>query len=321
MSHPSMTTATSVPSAPENRHEEWDCSLDDQYYDPDPEALAFYQKETGIEDDAELKQHILTVQKEAFSIYNYPCIRVFEFMRLKLARLPAYDQVLRLGRERENALLLDLGCCFGNDTRKVIQDGYPKHNVMASDLRKGLWDLGHKLFCSTPQSFPVAFVEGNIFDPEFLTSAPPLATSTSVYADLRPDLASLTSLNPLRGRMSVIFTGALFHLFSFEQQHSIAKSLAGLLSPDPGSMLIGVQGGTFEKGFWQPTGSEYKMACHSPESWAQMWHDIFSNGEGGDGGVKVEAKLRTEVGGLDFFGMFAENKNQYHVLEWSVIRK
>jgi len=31
--------------------------------------------------------------------------------RIKIARLPAYDKVLALGRERDNAILLDLGCC------------------------------------------------------------------------------------------------------------------------------------------------------------------------------------------------------------------
>lgn len=52
----------------EPKHEEWSRSLDDKFYDPDPEALAFYKKETGIDDDEELKQHILRVQKEAFGV-------------------------------------------------------------------------------------------------------------------------------------------------------------------------------------------------------------------------------------------------------------
>ena len=41
---------------------------DDKYYDPDPEALTFYKLETGIDDENELKQHILAVQREAFSV-------------------------------------------------------------------------------------------------------------------------------------------------------------------------------------------------------------------------------------------------------------
>ena len=31
--------------------------------------------------------------------------------RLKLGRLPAYQQLLALGKERKNPILLDIGCC------------------------------------------------------------------------------------------------------------------------------------------------------------------------------------------------------------------
>ena len=76
--------------------------------------------------------------------------------RIKISRLPAYQKVLTLGRERDNAILLDIGCCcedfyismtcflerltsesVGNDTRKVIADGFPAKRVLASDIQKG----------------------------------------------------------------------------------------------------------------------------------------------------------------------------------------
>ena len=60
------------PEPSEVKHDDWDRTLDDEFYDPDPEALAFYKKETGIDDDSELKQHILRVQKEAFSV-SFEC--------------------------------------------------------------------------------------------------------------------------------------------------------------------------------------------------------------------------------------------------------
>lgn len=81
-----------------------------------------------------------------------------ERTRLRIARLPAYPDLLRLGRERKGAIFLDIPCCcqyglnnndnvvditrgkhipVGNDTRKAVQDGYPIDNVVASDLHKG----------------------------------------------------------------------------------------------------------------------------------------------------------------------------------------
>ena len=79
---------------------------------------------------------------------------------MKVARLSAYQDLLKLGRERKGAIFLDLGCCctfsvdlfqcpmsfdrliyplsaVGNDVRKVVHDGYPVENAIASDLRRG----------------------------------------------------------------------------------------------------------------------------------------------------------------------------------------
>lgn len=126
----------------------------------------------------------------------------------------------------------------------------------------------------------------------------------------------MTTLSDLRGRASAIFTGALFHLFTYEQQQQLAHQLAGLLSPLPGSMLFGVQGGRPVKGPWGP-GVDFKMHSHSPESWREMWEEIFA--EVGCK-VEVEGRLRREVGGETFFGMWPENVEGYYVLEWSVTR-
>ncbi|KAI0087640.1 hypothetical protein BDY19DRAFT_892981 [Irpex rosettiformis] len=303
--------------SPQIANETWNTKLyDDKFYNPDPEALAFFKLETGIENDEELKQHILTVQKGAFSVYSYPCIRIFEFMRLKLARLPAYDHVLTLGRERPDGIFLDLGCSFGNDSRKLVRDGYPVQNILAVDLRRELWNLGHELFRSTPHTFPVPFIKGDILDPSFIT---PTTLSLSLSPNNTcPDLSTLTSLNPLRGHLSAIYTGAFFHLFDFSQQLYIAQCLASLLSSEPGSIIIGVQGGMSEKGMWRPDGSEYAMCCHSVESWEELWRGVF---RGGGEGIRVSARLREEIGGITFFDTWPLNTTkQYHVLEWAVIR-
>ncbi len=184
-----------------------------------------------------------------------------------------------------------------------------------------LWNLGHKLFLSTPQTFPVPLIEGNILNPAFITPLRSMTVSPSERGVL-PDLGSLKSLNPLRGRISAIFTGAFFHLFTFEQQQYIAECLATLLSPEPGSILIGVQGGMAEKGLFLPDKSEYKMCCHSPKSWEEMWLDAFRQVTGSEGepSVQVSASLRKEIGGLSFFDTWPNNTKQYYVLEWAVIR-
>ena len=181
-----------------------------------------------------------------------------------------------------------------------------------------LWNLGHELFRSTPASFPVPFLEGDILDTSFLIPAPILPTSnTPPAADLDAlPLNKVTSLSQLHGRLSAIFTGAFFHLFKFDGQAHVARLLASLLSPLPGSMLFGVQGGRAVKGEWRPAEGT-RMNCHSPESWRELWEDVFA-----EAGARVEAKarLRKEIGGISMFGTYPENTEHYHVLEWSVTR-
>lgn len=76
--------------------------LDDENesnYRLEGDALEFYRKETCINDDKQLKEHIFAVQKKAFDvsglfgvrerprsthlaqIFKYTCIRVFDFLR------------------------------------------------------------------------------------------------------------------------------------------------------------------------------------------------------------------------------------------------
>lgn len=273
--------------------------------------------------------------------------------RLKIARQPAYSDLLALGRQRTNPIFLDLACCcwcyistvphlniltlielhlVGNDSRKVIQDGYPLACVLASDLHEGFsiydpesqprythlcldfWQLGHEMFRSSQQTFPVPFIQGDILDQSFLDVTVPFRKG-NLPTTSTPALNTVTSLNPLRGHVSACFCGAFFHLFGEEEQSTIAAKLAGLLSPEPGSMIFGVHGGRKQKGVWHPTGSERYMFCHSPESWKDLWEGLLGVGE-----VEVKAHVKLDIGGDDFFGTYPGNKYPYHIMQWSVTR-
>ncbi|OBZ78829.1 hypothetical protein A0H81_00366 [Grifola frondosa] len=263
--------------------------LDESFYSLDEKELEFMKSQTGIQDEIALKKHILKAQAGAYVIYPYPCIRRLLFTKLTLARVtPGYEQLLKIGKERHNAIFLDIGCCFGNDIRKAIADGFPIQNIVASDLRRDYWELGHKLFNSTSETFPVPFVAGDAFDPAHLEVVPLFHSPPDTPA---PKLSELTSLNPLHGRVSAIHASSFFHLFEESEQLYLAKALAGLLSPEPGSIILGSHGARPEKGFraemlslnWRGK----QMFCHSPESWTELWDgQVFEKGT-----VKVEAKL------------------------------
>ncbi|KAM5539470.1 hypothetical protein V8D89_006922 [Ganoderma adspersum] len=285
-------------------------------YDMDEQGLTFIKAETGIEDEEELKKHILAVRAEGYSIYPYGCLMRFAFLQLRLARLPAYGQLLALGKERKDAIFLDIGCCFGYDLRKAIYDGFPKETTIASDLHPEFWALGHKLFKSTPETFPIPFIPGDAFDPAFLEPTAPF-TASNPPRNRRPDLSTLTSLSPLRGHVSAIHASAFFHLFEEEKQAELARSLACLLSPEPGSMLIGGHRGLVEPGVLREdrrgNAQVIKRFGHSPESWKELWDGhIFEKGT-----VRVDAILN-EVKRPDVTGVLADTK--FYTLWWSVTR-
>ncbi|KAG1736089.1 uncharacterized protein EDB91DRAFT_535548 [Suillus paluster] len=257
--------------------------LDHSLYGLDPAALEFFKQQTGITGEDDLKHHILAVQAQAFEVAPYPCIYSFGFTRLRISRHPKYESVLQLGRDCGNALLLDLGCCFGNDGRKAVTDGWPVNRVISTDIRQELWDLGHVLFRSTPRSFPSPFIAGDCLDPTFLSSEPGHTSQTP------PDLSSLTSLNDLHGKLTAIHASSVFHLFSAEQQASLVRAVAALLSPAPGSIVFGSHVGLPKQGTIREEvlGMTVEMYCYDPESWNKLWEDA--------GPFKTEAILKEVI--------------------------
>ncbi|KAH7910777.1 hypothetical protein BJ138DRAFT_1064440 [Hygrophoropsis aurantiaca] len=281
--------------------------IDQNLYALDEESSTFFKSQTGISDDSALREHILSVQAKAYAFKPYPCIRAFGFTRLKISKLPAYQGVLTLGRERKDAILLDIGCCFGNDARKAVVDGFPVRNVLTSDLRRELWDFGHELFKSTPETFPAHFIAGDALEPSMLEIIPPLDAVNSLD-DPCPDLSTLTSLNPVRGRVSAIHASSFFHLFGEQKQLHLARALAGLLSPLPGSVIFGSHvGRRDEKGpLTEPVfGQEINMFCHCPSSWEEMWNTVFKEGM-----VSVKGKVK----------QVNRDGKPFWMLGWSVTR-
>lgn len=65
------------------------------------------------------------------------CILFTDENRLKVPKYAAYHEFLQLTKQRPSPLFLDIGCGVGNDTRKVVADGFPAKQIVASDLHPG----------------------------------------------------------------------------------------------------------------------------------------------------------------------------------------
>jgi len=157
--------------------------------------------------------------------------------------------------------------------------------MLQSFIPTDFWDLGHKLFRSTPEVFPVTFIAGDALDARHLEVLPPFTTTNPPPA-APAALNVLTSLNPLRGHISAIHASSIFHLFDEESQHHLARALGALLSPEPGSMILGSHTGLPDIGTHSWFGDDrYRMFCHSPDSWTELW----------DGGVFEKGTVRVEA--------------------------
>jgi len=227
----------------------------------DEATLSFFQTQTGIFDEEALRNHIITVASEALKSHPYPCFRSFRFVLSEIKKAPWYKSVIDLGLSRQDALLLDVGCGLGDDLRRLAADGYPAQNMIGTDIVGELWDIGHKLFCSSDRSFPARFIQDDVTKQRY--------TSFPFEKDDKPSLADLA------GRISVIHTSYLFHMFTHEQQLQIARLLANLVTRESQSIIFGrhITSET-ESLVGLKTGSGYfNMACFSPAAWERIWKE------------------------------------------------
>jgi hypothetical protein len=131
----------------------------------DKEALEFFKRATRIDDEEELKRHIVETSRRAYEDgYQYTCICVcwaqlrlwsweltvslgiFGHTNLRMRRHAAYPLALAQAREgspqyREEHVFVDVGTCFGADVRKLAVDGWDARRVFAVDLRRGMCSL------------------------------------------------------------------------------------------------------------------------------------------------------------------------------------
>lgn len=157
---------------------------------------------------------------------------------------PIYPEVL--SRVRQGQTFLDLGCCFGQDIRKLVYNGAPSDNIIGVDLEPHFLKLGYDLFCDR-ETLKARFYTGDIFDENFL--------------------------GDFRGKVDIIFVGSFLHLFTFDQQQLIVAQLVKLLRPRKNSLVFGRHLATTAQG-----GTTAANACgwslyhHSSGTIRQLWH-------------------------------------------------
>ena len=152
---------------------------------------------------------------------------MFHFTSLMMSENPVYQSILDVGKSGQT-WFMDLGCCLGQEIRKLVFDGAPSANTYGSDLWGGFFTVGYELF-NDKDRLQTTFIAADVFD-----DASPLVE--------------------LAGQMNIVYTGDLFHLFDLEDQERIATRVIQLLAPQPGSMVVGRQSGSETPGAYSRAG-------------------------------------------------------------------
>lgn len=216
----------------------------------------------------QVESHILAVRERAWQIHPYPCLGRFSFLSLSIEQTDVYSEILQ--RLKSGAKMLDLGCCFGQEIRKLVADGAPSENIYGADLERSFWDLGYDLF-EDRQTLKTRFIQADIFDGH-------------------------SALGELKGTLDIVYTGSFFHLFDYARQVQAGRNVARFLKPQKGSILVGRQVGGIKAGEREhrtnPKGGT--MYRHDVESFQKMWTDI-----GEDLGLRFSIDARLFERGQD----------------------
>jgi SAM-dependent methyltransferase len=176
-----------------------------------------------------------------------------------------------LARLKAGETFLDVGCCLGQDIRKLVFDGAPPQNVMGAELNPGFIDQGYALFRDHEK----------------------LAGRFVAPADILGDEGGAVA--KLHGTFDVVQLGMILHLFTWEEQKTVFINAIDLLKKDKkGSLVIGQAVGDLA-GLSRKTagGGEKATYMHNGESFSKLIKEV---GEATGTEWKVRAFLDPHIG-------------------------
>lgn len=222
-------------------------------------------------------------RERGFAVHPYPCIGLYRFSNLTLLGHPAYATIVERLKS-PGASYLDIGCCFGQDLRQLVQDGVPSENLTGLDIEPALMEVGHELFLDR-DSLRSRFVVADVLKG---------AAQGKVWTELEE-----------RG-FDVIHCSAFFHLFTLEDQATAAKQMTRLVKN--GGMIVGRQMGSVHPEDLPVAGRNNMSYRHDVETLRALWKEV---------GEATQTRWEVE-GSLDMVGIspngLIENQNSRRLL-------
>ena len=177
---------------------------------------------------------------------------------------------------------------MGTDVREFLLDGGDangSNRIIAVDLRQDFIELGQELFKGPTPG--IEFRTANFLE------------------------SSDTNLDDVKGKVTLLYTGAVFHLFNEENQHIFANKIANLVARDKEVVVFGMHRGAPKKGPREHRSGGI-LFCHDPQSWKDLWTEVLGDD------VKnwtMKAELRDTWTAAEYV------TTEHPVLQWSLWRK
>ncbi|BDA47220.1 probableBRG0 Methyltransferase adrK [Coccomyxa sp. Obi] len=215
--------------------------------------LSLLSQYTGEKDLEKLRAHVLTIWRNVKSkLWVYACVQRLMFLHPRITGHEFYAQALDTIKSAPDSIFLDIGCCFGQDTRQLILDGVPAQSVTATDITPDYWEFGKYLFMDR-DTLAVQSAFGSFTDPEFTAATGPLGH--------------------LSGRVAFAWAGAVLHVLSAEDVRAFATHVHAVLAP--GGVWFGTCVGSEPPGDWAPTpNGKGRRYLHSPSSLQSLLEHI-----------------------------------------------
>ncbi|KAK8128784.1 hypothetical protein PG984_009892 [Apiospora sp. TS-2023a] len=205
----------------------------------------------------EVVTHVNNIRAKGFRANPYPCIGLYRFTILTLLTHPRYPEIVsRL--KAPGAAYLDIGCCFGQDLRRLVHDGVPSENLVGLDIEAPLMELGKDLFLDGA-TLRSRFVVADVFQG---------ASQGEAWTQLLSEPPASTA----GGGFDVIHCSAFFHLFPLPDQIVAAKQIAPLLKKD--GLLVGRQGGSVRPGNLPAIDEGSFSYRHDVSTLTAMWDEV-----------------------------------------------
>jgi SAM-dependent methyltransferase len=176
---------------------------------------------------------------------------------------PVYREVLE--RVKNGEQYLDIGCCMGQDIRKLAYDGAPHENMYGSDLKGDFWNIGYDMFLDK-STLRTKFIEADVFNAD-------------------------SGLKELDGKLNIVHAASFFHLWDWDEQVKAAKRIVEMLKAESGVMIFGRQGGMPKPGNLPHAQKDQNSYWHNVESWMKLWKQV---GDETETEWKVDAYLGEE---------------------------